>query len=228
MTLVSRELILYAATKAPVAPLPAGSLNRFLARAEQEGLALRSAPKWSPVHTWVPALSAVILFAVMLLSMQHSRLASTSNPLVATAIATSDTETQPPSDTHASDMDRQDQRPPTRHAKRSIGVNTSPVPPGAPPGQWATLASDRFSQTLPSAYPFFESHATPAQAATYPTLSRAQVLHLALFRDAQEPVNPPTLGIAALYRPDTLFPTERSFDFAPGMRQLRFQLPANQ
>lgn len=231
MAIIGRELILHAAEKAPKAPpMSTGSLDRFLARAEQEGIALRSAPKWSPVHSWVPALSAVTLFAVMLTSMQHSRFAPTGNPIVANAnaIATSDTETQLPTYTHASEIDRQNQRRPTRHTKHSISASLASAAPAYAESQWATLTSDRFSQTLPSAYPFFASHSAPAQAATYPSLSRAQVLHLALFRTSQEPVNRPNLGIAALYRPDALFPADRSFDFAPGMRQLRFQLPTSQ
>lgn len=225
MTIISRDLLLHAASKPSESPMPAGSLDRFLARAEQEGVPLRSAPKWSPVHTWVPALSAVTLFAIMLISMQKAKFAPSNNPIVANATATLAVETQPATTTHVSPVDRQDQRRPARHIKRATNGSLATASPAS---QWGSLAPGRFSQTIPSAYPFFGSQLTPPQAATYPTLSRAQVLHLALFRNVQEPANSPTLGIATLYRPDALFPADRSFDFAPGIRQLRFQPPTNQ
>jgi hypothetical protein len=228
LTFVNRELILHVTANAVEAPMPAGSLERFLARAKQEGIALRSAPKFSSVHNWVPALSVLVVFAVMLISMQHSRLAPTDNPIVANAIAPSDIDTQRLTYTRSSPTVLQSQVCTTLRAKHSIGVSLAPVAVASTASQQAILAPERFSQAIPSAYPFFESPPKLPQAVAYPALSRAQVLHLALFRNEQAQSTQPTLSIATVYRPDALFPADRSFDFAPRMRQFRFQLPTNQ
>jgi hypothetical protein len=204
------------------ASMPAGSVERFRARAIQEGVLPRAAPA-RPSRSYALA-SAAALFVILssLVVMPHARKGAESFSIPAAA-SMSAPQTFPASVNQATLLPRASQVAHTlvvrhhvlRHA--NTGVHES------------TQAEQRFLQTIPSRYPFFGPQtATNSARASYPALNRSQISHLDLFRDLDDARDRNTEGMPSTGHPIDMASARNAFDFAANIRQLHFQLPIAQ
>jgi hypothetical protein len=224
--------MLQVAMDAEEMPIPAGHLERFIKRAHHQGIAVRSPHiaglRWpSAFHAWVPVLSALAFFSVMLNFATHIGPGPAKGLTVSDGVTSLHTDVSTAAHLESTAGSHEAKHRTVSRARHSMGVTLALVKPVAPRSQGASLAPERFTQAIPAEYPFFKSGAAPVSSA-YPALSSANVPGLEPFFNSQAPSKQATLGVATLYRPDTLPSLDRSFDFAAGIRQLRFQLPTTQ
>jgi hypothetical protein len=218
---IGLQLQLDAAIHATSAPMSAGALERFRARAMREGIALRSAPaRPSPLYALATAACVLVIVAA-LVSMPGRRKAS-ENPATFAAVQIPIPQSLPGPDTTRKSVPQ----PPKAihsHLMRCRFVRHTDVDAGV---NEAGLAAQQFPHVITASYPFFGTESTAKSLpAAYPALSRSQISHLNLFpalndsSAANTERSNRTIDIAS---------TGKIFDFAANIRQIRFQLPTVQ
>ncbi|MGD0647071.1 MAG: hypothetical protein ABR971_03680 [Acidobacteriaceae bacterium] len=204
------------------AAMPAGSLERFRARAIRGGIAPRSAPaRPSPSYAMASA-AAVFVIVATLVFMSHGRKAADSLAFTTTA------------PTSAWQSLSASIAGPTVTPEPSKAIHAHVVRLGRVPRTHigttdASLIDQRFPRTITTSYPFFgPQSATKPSRTGYPALSRSQISRLDLFRNLDDANNRNSAGIAPAERPFNIASTGNTFDFAANIRQLHFQLPTAQ
>jgi hypothetical protein len=204
------------------ASMPAGSVERFRARAIQEGLLPRAAPA-RPSTSYALA-SAAALFVVLssLVVMPHGRKGAESFSISADASI-------PTRQTLPASVNQAKLLPQASHVAHTLVVRHHVPRPANTGAHESTQAEQRFLQTIPSRYPFFGPQtATKSALATYPAFNRSQISRLDLFHDLDDARNRNTEGMTSTGHPIDMASARNAFDFAANIRLLHFQLPIAQ
>jgi hypothetical protein len=202
--------------------MPAGSLERFRARAIREGIAPRSAPARPSFSYTLASTAAVFVIVAALVFMSHGRRAAESFA-VSTATPT------PPHQSFSASVTRRTLSPQPSKALHTHFVRHDIVSHTDIVVNDASLTAQRFPQAISASYPFFgPQSATRSSLTGYPALSRSQMSRLDLFRNFDHTNGRNPAGIATSDRPIDIASTGNVFDFAANIRQLHFQLPTAQ
>ncbi len=202
--------------------MPAGSFERFRARAVRAGVAPR--PKstgYAPSRGLASAAAVFCIVAALVVTASGRRIAEdfsvSAVPPVSSrqSLSASVTEvpriSQPSKGIHRRFVRRD-------HVARSdAGVND------------ATLTAQRFPEAITASYPIFGSQsATKATPTRYPALSRTEISNLDLFhyRDDYNKLN--VTAVVEAHLPIDIASTGKGFDFAADIHELHFQLPTAQ
>ena len=222
LALVTNRLLLHVAAHATPAPMPAGSLERFRARAIREGIALHPVPTRSTSSFTLASATAVLIIIAMLGLLAHGRKAPEIAQL-SIAAPTSIQQHLRMKVTLQAPAPRLLQAGHAHLTRRNFVSHTNPEVNDA------SLAPQRFPQAITASYPFFEPQGAPKPSPIgYPALSHSQILRLDLFPNLDDASSRKTVGIATLDRPIDITSTGKVFDFAANIRQLHFQLPTAQ
>jgi hypothetical protein len=219
---IGLQLQLDAAIHAISAPMAAGSLESFRARAMREGIALRSAPaRPSPSYALATA-AAVFVIVAALVFMQGRRKAPESLAMSA-AVPIPIRQSLPGSITRRKSTPQPSKAIQAHFARHrfvphtDVGVNE------------ARLTTQQFPRVITASYPFFGPESATKRLPTgYPVLSRSQISHLALFPKLDDSSATNLASIGTSNRPIDIASTGRVFDFATNIRQIYFQLPTAQ
>jgi hypothetical protein len=219
---VGVQLQLDAAIHTTSASLPAGSLERFCARAIREGIAPSAASvRPSPSYALASA-AAVLVIVAALVFMPHGRKAAES-------FAVSTAAPIPTRQSFSASVTRRALIPQPSKAVHAHFVRHDIVPHTDIGVNDASLTARRFPQAITTSYPFFgPQSATKSSLTGYPALSRSQISRLDLFRNLDHSNGRKPAGIATPDRPIDIASTGNVFDFAANIRQLHFQLPTAQ
>lgn len=219
---IGAQLQLDAATHAASASLPAGSLERFRARAIREGIAPRAAPaKPSPSHALVSAAAAFVILATLVF-MPHG-------PRSAESLAVSTAAPISARQSLAAPVIGQTLMPQRSKAVHAHFIRHGLVPHTVIGVEDASLTAQRFSQAITTSYPLFgPQSATKSSLTGYPTLSRSQISSLDLFRNLNYTNDRNAAGTARPDRTVDIASAGSVFDFAANIRELHFQLPTAQ
>jgi hypothetical protein len=222
LTSVGMQLQYEAAFHPIVASLPTGSVERFRARAIQEGLMLRSEP--ARLSTSYALASVAVFFFILssLIVMPPGRKA-------AERVAISAAASIPTGQSLPVSVIRTKLLPRPSKVTHALFVRHDVVRRADASAEDTSQAAQRFLRTMPPRYPFFESQsATKSPRDSYPALSGSQISHLNLFRDIHDEQDRNSDGIASTGRPINIASAGNTFDFAADIRQLHFQLPTAQ
>ena len=219
---VGSQLQLDAAIHAVSAPMTAGSLERFRARAIREGLALRSAPG-RPSTSYALASAAAVFVTVAALVFIPGRRKAPESLAMSAAAPTSIRQSLPASVTR---------RKPTSQPCKAIHahfVRHRFVPHTDTGVSEARLTTQQFPRMITVSYPLFgPASATKPLATEYPELSRSQLPHFALFPKLDDSNATNLASIGTSNGPVDIASTGRVFDFATNIRRIYFQLPTAQ
>ena len=222
LTSVGMQLQYEAAFHPIAASMPTGSVERFRARAIQEGLVPRSEP---PRLSTSYALASVAVFFFILSSlivMPHGRKAADSGGISAAASI-------PTGQSLPVSVIRTKLLPRPSKANHALFVRHDVVRHADAGAEDTSQAAQRFLRTMPPRYPFFgPQSATKSPRNSYPALSGSQVSHLNLFRDIHDERDRNAEGIASPGLLINVASAGNTFDFAADIRQLHFQLPTAQ
>ncbi len=222
LTSVSMRLRFEAAVHPITASMPAGFVERFRARAIQEGLLPRAAPARSS-HSYALA-SAAAFFVILsaLIVMPHGRKAAES--FSGSAVASI-----PTRETLMASVNRATLLPRAPKIAHAPVVRHYVLRHGDRGTGDSTQAEQRFLQAIPSRYAFLGPQ-TPTNSSriSYPALSRSQLSHLDLFSDLDSALDRHSQGVTSPGRPIDIASAGNAFDFAANIRQLHFQLPTAQ
>jgi len=216
------QLQLDAAIHATSVSMPAGSLERFRARAIREGIAPRTAPARPSPFFVMAMVSVIFVIVATLVFMPHGRKAPEH-------LASINAEQTPsPQSLSASIAARtlipRHSRPVPIHSLRhSIVPHTDMEVTGA------SLTAQQFPQAITASYAFFGlQSATKSSVTHYPVLNSSQISGLDLFRNLDESNNRNLAVIDIPDRPINMASTGNVFDFSSNIRQLHFQLSSAQ
>lgn len=211
-----------AALHAISAPMAAGSLERFRARAIREGIALRSAPARPSASYALASAAAVFVIVSALVFIPGRRKAPESLAMSAPA-PISIRQSLPASATRRKSTPQPSKAIHAHFARRRFvphtdaGVNE------------AGLTAHQFPRVIAASYPFFgPESATKPLPTGYPVLSRSQISHLALFPKLDDSSATNLASPGASNRPIDIASTGKVFDFATNIRRVYFQLPTAQ
>jgi hypothetical protein len=220
LTSVCIRLRFEAALHPKMASMPAGSVERFRARALQEGLLPSDAAVRRSSSYALVSAAAIFVILSSLLVMPHERKAAESFSADASIPIR---QTLPPSVNPAT--------LPLRASKvaRAVVVRHHVVRHADSGAEDTSQAAQRFLQTIPPRFPFFGPQSVIKSSRTsYPALSGSQISRLDLFRDLDHAQDQTAEGLAAHRRPIDMASTGNVFDFAANIRQLHFQPPTAQ
>jgi len=204
------------------ASMPAGSFERFRARAIQEGLLPRAAPARPSTSYGLASAAALFVILSSLVVMPHGRKAAES-------FSTSAGASIPTRQTLPACVNRATLLPRASKVAHALVVRHHVLRHANTGADDSTQAEQRFLQTIPSRYPFFgPQSATNSARATYPAFNRSEISHLDLFRDLDDARDRNTEGMTSTGRPIDIASARNAFDFAANIRQLHFQLPIAQ
>jgi hypothetical protein len=218
---IGLQLQLDAAIHAISAPMSAGSLERFRARAMREGIALRSTPaRPSPLYALTP-LAAVFVIVAVLVFMPGRQKPPERLAMSAARI--------PIRQSLSASLTR---RKPTAEPSKAIHAHfvRPRLVPRTDIGVYeAGLTTQQFPQVITASYSFFgpESAMKPLPTG-YPALSRTQISHFDLFPRPNDSSTRNVASISTSNRPIDVASIGKTFDFATNTRQVYFQLPAAQ
>jgi hypothetical protein len=219
---IGKQLHLEGAVHATSALMPAGSVERFRARAIREGIVPRSAPA-RPYPSYVMAMAAAmfVVITAALVFMPHKRGATGDFAMV-----TTEQVTRPQSiSAEAPGTVRMPQpaKVVAGHPLRRRVVARHEVK-----GNDDNLYAQRFPQVTIANYSFFGSQSKMKESGTgYSGLSRAQISRLDFLRNLDVSSSRGSGGIASPHSVD-IASTGSVFDFAANIRQLHFQLSSAQ
>lgn len=222
LTSVGMQLQYEAANRPTGAAMPTGSVERFRARAMQEGLVARSEP--ARLSTSYALASVAVFFFVLssLIVMPHGREAA-ERAAISVAVATPARQSFPESVVRTKLLRR------TSKGTHAHFVRHDVVRHADAGAEDTSQAAQRFLWTLPPRYPFFgPESATVSPRNSYPALSGSQISRLNLFRDIHDEQDRNSEGIASTGRTINIASAGNSFDFTADIRQLHFQLPTAQ
>lgn len=211
---IGLRLQLDGATRAISAPMAAGSLERFRARAVREGIALPSNRAQSPLYALASA--AVFMIVAGLICMPGWRKApehltiSAAEPIpirqsLPAFVTSRKTTPRPSKAIHA-------------HFVRHMFVPHPDIEVNE-----ATPTAQRFPQIMTTGY-FLGPGGIKPSPTGYPALSRSQISHLALFPELSDSNTTNIASAGAFNRSIDVASTGKIFDFASNIRQVHFQL----
>lgn len=210
-----------AAIHATPASMPAGSLERFRARAIREGVAPRpKSTRSSPSYAPASAAAVFSIVVALVLAANGRRAAESFRPSAVAPISSR----QSLSASVAG---------PTLIPQPSKVVHTRFARHGRLPADIevndATLTAQRFPHAITASYPFFGPQSAPKSSLTsYPALSRAQISRLDPFRNRGDSSSLSAAAIVAPDPPVDIASTGNGFDFAADIHRLHFRLPTAQ
>lgn len=219
---VGLQLQLDAVIHASSAPMSAGSLERFRARAIHEGIALRTTPaRPSPLYALAPVAAVFVIVAALVFMPGRQRAperlaisAATPIPMrreLPASVTSREATPRPSKAIHAHFV---------RHRfvpHTDMGVNQ------------ASLTAQQFPQVIKASYSFLDQEsATKPLPTGYPVLSRSQMSHFALFPGFNDSSTTNVASIGTFNHPIDVASIGKSFDFATNIHQLTFQLPTAQ
>jgi hypothetical protein len=218
---IGLQLQLDTAVHAISAPMSAGSLERFRARAIREGIALRSSPARPSPSYALGSAAAVFIIVAALVFMPGRRKTTESLAMSAAPI--------PTQQSLAASVSRQTPTPQPSKAIHAHFVRHRFVPHTGIGVNEASLPAQQFPQGIAASYSFFgPESATKLLPTGYPALSRSQISHLALFPKLNDSSTTNLASIGTYNRPIDTASTGKTFGFATNIRQVYFQLPTAQ
>jgi hypothetical protein len=211
-----------AAIHAISAPMAAGSLERFRARAIREGIALRSAPARPSTSYALASAAAVFVIVAALVFVPGRRKAPES--LAMSAAAPIPIRQSLPASVTRRKSTAQPSKAIHAHFVRHRFVSRTDTAVNE-----ARLTTQQFPRVITASYPLFgPASATKPLATAYSELSRSQIPHFALFPKLDDSSATNLASIGTSNRPVDIALTGRVFDFATNIRQIYFQLPTAQ
>jgi hypothetical protein len=218
LTFIGSQLHLDAAMHVHSGPMAAGSLERFRARAIQEGIALRSAPA-GPLPHYKMAMAAAFLFIAALVFAPKARRAPQNQAISAVVpyrihqSFSESTATSKPS-------------PRTTKVFHARIVQHKFISRADQAVNEPHLGARQFPQVIAASNSFFRLEG-PANSSpnSYPELRRSHTFHLALFPQLTDSSTMSLASIGGFNRPADNPLTGKSFDFTTNIRQIYFQPP---
>jgi hypothetical protein len=219
---IGAQLILNAALQSTSSSMPAGSLERFRARAIREGIAAPAALA-RPFASYARAsVAAVFVMIASLFLVPHGRKAAEGS-----AVAREVPVTSRPSLAASVNREMPITSPSKVVAERFVRHRKTRIT--AAEVSDASLTAQSFPMMIGYSYPYFEPEiATRIKGPNYPALSGSQISRLSLFRSLSESAGRDAVGAAPHTRPVDIASTGSVFDFTAQIRQLHFQLPTAQ
>jgi hypothetical protein len=204
-------------------PMPAGSLEKFRARAIREGIPLRPAPSLlSPSCALLSA--AAVFLVVVVLAFTSARRRAPETLAITTAVAPIHTPQSLPASVTTSRSTPQPAKAIQAHFARHRSV-----PHTDTNVHEAGLTAHQFPHVITANYSFLGSESARNLAATvYPALGRSQISYPALFPKWNGSSTSNLAFTGASNRPIDLALTGKVFDFAANIRPINFQRPIAQ
>jgi len=217
---IGAGLRLEAVRQAVPASLPAGSLERFRARAMREGIVPRTGSSRASTSYALASVAAMFLLAAGMMLVPRGRdvgpdvaLSATPSVVVPRSVRVGVGGGTP--------MARGAKVMRARSARHLVVRRDAEV-------RDASLIGQRFPEAMGASYPFFGAQgAAKVSSSRYPALSSSQMSRLSLFRTL-DPSGSRTPGSAGSDRPINIAVAGNVFDFAADVWQLHFQIPTAQ